>query len=437
MGDPVSDAVEEAFGSRDARVLVGVSGGMDSVVLLHALVQARSASDSLQLGAAHVNYGLRGDDADADEALVRDLCERWNVPLAVRRVRSGVPRSNRQAWARRVRYGWFQALARKHGFPIVTVAHHRDDQAETVILKLLRGAGPDRLGAMAPSRKLGPARLLRPLLSLSRADLRAYADHHQLDWRDDLSNESSAYDRTHVRALLERFGGSAPVARTAGLIGRHYADLITPQLEAVWEHTRKGDALLLEPLRHADPTLLGMVLTRALRRLLRIRPTQARVEIVVRLIRAQKGRRVAFGDAVVWREQDALRFTRQTVVPEEGLLAWRGRVRWNRYSVSADAPARRPHPLAANPAEAWVDAAAPWPLIVRPWTAGDSLRTLGGHTKRISDVLTEAQVPASERASWPVVCAGNDIVWVPGARRASPWLVDADAPAVRLSWRAT
>ncbi len=430
-------AVRQMLSSGSARVLVGVSGGMDSVVLLHAFTRIRKELDApVWLAAAHVNYGLRGEASDADEAFVREICRRWSVPLAVRRVRSDTPGSNRQAWARRVRYQWFRTLASRHGFSHVAVAHHRDDQAETVLLKLLRGAGPDRLIGMKSVRPLGSAVVLRPFLGLSRAELNAYAERHRLEWREDVSNASDAYDRTHVRSLLERLGGSASVVRTVRLLDRQYTDLIGPQLKAVWQRAVDGDRLLLEPLRNVHPTLRDMVLTDALRDLLGVRPTEARIEQVQRLVDAQKGKRVTFKGGVVWREHNALRFVRQpqrrpqasTVRPSRWAM-------WGAFCVDASEPVSRPELLSTDPSNAWVAADAPWPLTVRRWKAGDTLRTMGGQTKLVSDALTEGRIPTSERAEWPVVCAGDTIVWVPGVRRASSWLVDAGAPAVRLTWR--
>ncbi len=432
MDDPVAAAVLELTRT-GGHVLVGVSGGMDSVALLHALAHSDERG---KVAAAHVNYGLRGEASDADEALVRDLCARWGVRLAVRRVRSAAPGSNRQAWARRVRYDWFRTLADRHRFGAVATAHHRDDQAETILLKLLRGAGPDRLGGMKPARKFGTAELVRPLLHLGRDDVRAYAERHGLDWREDASNASEAYDRTHVRALLRRSGGSAPVARTASLLERQYADLIEPQLRDVWSRAAVGDLLLLEPLRDAHPTLRDLVLTGALRRLLGVRPTQARIAQVAHLIDAQKGKYVAFGDAVAWREETALRFVRRPLALQQPRALFPdSQSTWNGYLLNASEPDSRPKSLPRDSSDAWLAAGAPWPLTLRQWKAGDTLRTLGGQTKSVSDVLTDHRVQASERSGWPVVCAGDTIVWVPGVRRASAWLVDAYAPAVRLTWR--
>ncbi len=328
------------LGIGSARVLVGVSGGMDSVVLLHAFTQVRAEDGQpVRLAAAHVNYGLRGEASDADEALVRTICTRWGVPLAVRSVRSSPPSANRQAWARRVRYQWFRALAIEHGFSHVAVAHHRDDQAETILLKLLGGAGPDRLTGMKGMRPLGTADLCRPFLGLSRGELRAYAERHRLEWREDLSNASDAYDRTHVRALLERAGGSASVVRTARLLDRQYTDLIGPQLDAVRQRAVDGDRLLLDPLRDVHLTLCDMVLTAALRDLLRVRPTEARVEQVRRLLDAQKGKHVAIGGGTVWREHDALRFVRrQPRRPQSTTVHPSSRTKWGAFDLSASDP---------------------------------------------------------------------------------------------------
>jgi len=209
-GDPERRVLAEveragqALGLRGHRVLVAASGGLDSTVLADALARgAGRGGYGVVLG--HVHHGLRGAEADADQAAVEALAERLGVPCAAERIdpaalREGVGSRQRptlQEAARSLRYAALDRLAAALGADRVATAHHADDQAETVLLRLLRGTGPDGLGGI-PERS-PDGRVLRPLLRLARADLEAYARARGLAWREDASNASSSYRRNRLR----------------------------------------------------------------------------------------------------------------------------------------------------------------------------------------------------------------------------------------------
>lgn len=186
--------------------LVAVSGGLDSVCLLHAL---RSAG--ARVVALHCNFHLRGSASDGDEAFVRQLCRDWDVPLRVMgfdTVAEALAGESIEMTARRLRYDWFAAeaaaLARDGEALSVAVAHHADDNAETVLLHLLRGTGLHGLTGMRTLHTYvsgaGQAVVVwRPLLALPRRTLQAYAAAHGLAWRTDASNADTAYRRNAIR----------------------------------------------------------------------------------------------------------------------------------------------------------------------------------------------------------------------------------------------
>ncbi|HVN37214.1 MAG TPA: tRNA lysidine(34) synthetase TilS [Myxococcota bacterium] len=188
------------------RVLVAASGGLDSTVLAHALATApRRLRIAVALG--HVHHGLRGAEADADADAVAALATKLGVPVRVRRVdprarRASGPSRERptlQEAARELRYAALREMAREVGAARIATAHHADDQAETVLLRLLRGTGPDGLAGI-PERSPDGV-LVRPLLRIPRAALRGYAEAHGLAWREDSSNASPRYARNRLRAL--------------------------------------------------------------------------------------------------------------------------------------------------------------------------------------------------------------------------------------------
>jgi tRNA(Ile)-lysidine synthase len=206
------------------RYWVAYSGGLDSHVLLHAMAGLRAQLGGAEVRAVHVNHGLQGD-ADAWAGHCRSACERLAVACVVLEVEARpAAGQSPEAAARQVRYETL-ASAMCPGDVMLT-AHHQDDQAETVLLHLLRGSGPHGLAAMGPWRVFGPGWLGRPLLELPRAALRAYAEGHGLHWVDDPSNREDRFERNFLRhevvpTLKRRWPSLTPVlARVA----RHQAD---------------------------------------------------------------------------------------------------------------------------------------------------------------------------------------------------------------------
>ncbi|MEN8182765.1 MAG: tRNA lysidine(34) synthetase TilS, partial [Myxococcota bacterium] len=174
---------------------MAVSGGIDSTTLAHALrVLPEGLGIDLRIG--HVNHGLRGSESEADEAAVAALAEALDVPWARRRVapeslRAGAPSSLRptlQEAARRLRYRALAEMAEELGASVVATAHTRDDQAETVLLRILRGTGPSGLAGI-PERS-ADGRVVRPFLRVSRAQIETWAGERGLTWREDASNQS-------------------------------------------------------------------------------------------------------------------------------------------------------------------------------------------------------------------------------------------------------
>ena len=178
-------------------VLLGVSGGVDSVVLLHLLRQA-----GYSVGVAHCNFALRGGESDGDECFVRELCASGKLPLFARRfdtreyaAAQGV---SIQMAARTLRYEWFEQLALEHGFSKVAVAHNLNDDVETFFLNLARGTGLQGLAGMAPVQ----GRVVRPLLFATREEVERCAMQHHLCYREDSSNSSTKYARNFIRHCI-------------------------------------------------------------------------------------------------------------------------------------------------------------------------------------------------------------------------------------------
>ncbi|WP_269791508.1 tRNA lysidine(34) synthetase TilS [Stenotrophomonas sp. Iso1] len=204
----------------DLPVMVGFSGGLDSTALLHLLATAPARAPG-SLRAVHVHHGLQ-PQADAWEQHCRDICQQWKIPLKVMHVEVARDTGDGlEAAARNARHAAFKAQLQAGEW--LALAHHQDDQAETFLLRALRGSGIDGLAAMRELRAFGDGQLWRPLLPVSRITLETYAQHHRLQWIDDPSNDSDSFDRNFLRLQLlpllrERWPhAAAAMARSAGL----------------------------------------------------------------------------------------------------------------------------------------------------------------------------------------------------------------------------
>ncbi|HEV2579147.1 MAG TPA: tRNA lysidine(34) synthetase TilS [Acidobacteriaceae bacterium] len=208
-------AIDLSLMNAGERVCVAVSGGADSTALLLALIDANRAKEGLgaALSAVHVHHGLRGVEADGDEAFVRDLCARLEVPLVVERVdvaaRQSEEREGLEEAARELRYGVFWRLMAD--VDVVATAHTLDDQAETVVMKLLRGAWTEGVGGIAPTierpmyrdlKLAGSRRIVRPMLGVRRLEVEAYLQERGQAWREDETNRDLSLTRNRVRHEL-------------------------------------------------------------------------------------------------------------------------------------------------------------------------------------------------------------------------------------------
>jgi tRNA(Ile)-lysidine synthetase-like protein len=208
IGEVLQDAVSRVPAGRWA---VGVSGGADSVALLRVL----AARGDLTLVVAHLNHQTRGVESDADEAFVVALCRALGLACQVARREEIEPRlvdppANRSALYRVCRRRHFEIVVERHDLCGVILAHHADDQAETVLHRLLRGSGWSNLGGMGRDSRIGAMRVLRPLLEVGREQLRAWLRSIGQGWREDASNASAAYARNRHRRALARHPALAP-----------------------------------------------------------------------------------------------------------------------------------------------------------------------------------------------------------------------------------
>jgi tRNA(Ile)-lysidine synthase len=398
----IKDNIESALSELpQTPLLAAFSGGLDSAVLLHALAQS-DAVRARGLRAVHVDHGLH-DDSESWARRCREFADSLGVELIVRAVdvvRS--PGLGLEASARRARYAAIETLLSPG--EIVALAHHRDDQAETVLLKLLRGAGPEGIGAMRPLRRLGRGFAWRPLLLLPRAALREYAEHNRLSWIADPSNADQTIDRNYLRMqVMPRITArwpeaevsiaqSAAWARAAAEFIETEADRALARIQGLDPSTLHFREWLALPAALRDP-----VLRRWLRSLELSEPTHFQAaELVRQLGEAGEDRQpcVRWPGTEVRRYRDLLHALRPLQFPP---LEWVADFDGRELALPLDLGTLR---LASLEGAAHLAA----PLEVRFRRGGESLRlSSGGHTRELRDLFQEAGIPPWKRGRMPLV----------------------------------
>lgn len=419
-----------------ATVLTAVSGGGDSMVCLSVLRRL-----DYDVHVLHANYGLR-EGADADEALVRRWCEEQSpsVPLTAvsldAEARAAAENESVQEAARRLRYDALAKHAREIGAAAVATGHHRDDQAETLLLNLVRGSGPEGLAGMRPSRPMladSSIALVRPLLAVSREEIEQYAVEEEIPWRTDPTNRSQKYGRGIIRSeilpLLEQHfeGAKRTIARSANLMGEYVDQVLRPglaeRMERTYEECEQGGVLSLEDLTSEPPVWRRRMVLEALHSVFPNAPRSYGVaEEIVDLVDRQVGRRVEVGGGTVWRERRGLRFVPDDAqsrpdVPTD--VGWDETVDVGWGTLHVERLTSRPQSLDTGTRySVYCDAnRLGSTLRVRTWQDGDRIRPLGmDGSKKVSSLLTENDVPAHRRDQQLVVCTPEHIAWVVGHR---------------------
>ena len=417
-------------------VLVAVSGGADSVALLHVLLTL-AAELSLRLHVLHVDHGLRPDSA-RDAAFVRQLAARLGVPAEVARVT--VPAGGSvEAAARAERYAALDARARAVGARRIAVGHTADDQAETVLMRMLAGAGVRGLAGIPPVR----GRIIRPLIDTRRTELVAALEAAGLPWIEDPSNRDPKFLRNRIRhELLPLLSGSyrPDVVGTLDRIARLCRDTVGAiERVALRELDRlavAGEGAIVLPhaaLGELPAQVAAEVLRQAAARLGSRAPLRAWAHRGLARVLASPPPRRAFrlGGVVVEvssgrvrlaaRETPALP-TRELVVPGRVELPEIGRVLQARVADASGYDVARVRQRVSFDA-----AALPSRLTVRARRAGDRFVPFGARgERRLKSFLIDEKIPRWERARLPIVEADGRILWVAGVRRSGQAPVTAD-----------
>lgn len=388
----VKEAIErEKLIPDGAKVIVGVSGGADSVALLHIL--HRLGHD---ITAAHLNHSIRGAEADADEQFVENICATLDVECITQK--TDVPAFAKEKGvslemaARQARHEFFQTLEKP---PVrVALAHHADDQLETFFLRAARGSGSAGLGGMKSFQCLEHLMLIRPMLGIRRSEIFQWLETEGFEWREDASNADENIPRNLVRHQ------------------------ILPMLGKINERAAENILRTMEILRAEEE--MQTVRTAARDRLIEfgVTPSFDAVEQLIEFSSRTDG--TAFLDLEGIRlvneygsvRVDAMLSSRLSVRIEEGIGILHGK--WE-ASVSAAKVAGRE-------------------LTMRTAEPGDRMNPYGMEgSRKLQDIFTDLKIPQVQRATWPVVECSGEIVWLPGYRIARGWeLSKEDERAVHL-----
>lgn len=406
-----------------ARLGVAVSGGADSVALLDVLHKL-----GYPLHILHVNHQLRGSESDSDEQFVRSLGRQRGIPVEVLRAAPPPPGENLEQALRRIRYEFFAHARRDLRLERVATGHTLSDQAETVLLRLARGAGVQGLCGIHPVTRQG---VIRPLLESGREEIRAYLRRLGLPWREDSSNADLRWERNRIRAEILPLLKEAlnprleeALSRAAALAWEDEQDWQRRAAQAVEELGRLRAPLAVEAawLRGLGPALGRRVIRRLLaaaagsdRRL-----TLEHADAVWRLAAAPEGRgRLRLPGAEAWRSLAWVRFgppeTGALPEPREMVLDSWGHARLGRWRIQvSQGPPTDSGGCYAEVSE--LDgAAAMFPLVLRFRRPGDRFQPAGREAPvKVKELLQRAGIPSWERTDWPMMESGGRLVWCRG-----------------------
>ncbi len=436
-------------------VVVGVSGGADSIALSHILSRL---SKRMKFGIviAHLNHQIRGKAADEDEAFVKAWAETLGVEFLCER--RDVPKwANEQSIstemaARAARHEFFRTC----GGEAVAVAHTADDQAETVLMRFLRGSGARGLGGMLPVATLRGLKIIRPLLGSSRAGVEEYLRRENIPWREDASNRDPKHVRNRVRhtllPLLEKEFNPAireTLRRTAAVLGdedRILAEWAVQSADIDKSYQLRLNHWRAVPMALQRRILMGWLEGRG------YPPEHIDFDLVQRALRLMDDlcgtERLTLENGwvlvrryrhlqLIRETEDAASFAQILLVPgttEMPREGWRISTKWSKGILKTRPTTPGRIPATASISAAKVGRAA---IVVRSWRDGDRMKPYGLRgSKKLQDIFVDAKIPRDTRHTIPVFECRKEIIWIPGYRIARDWALKSESePALHLRIR--
>ena len=386
------------------RLLVAVSGGVDSMVLLDLLSDL-----TYIIGVAHCNFQLRGEESDLDQQLVKEYCNTHDIPFYQKNFDTDLPKQSTQMAARTLRYEWFEALVQTENYDWVLTAHHADDNIETLLMNITRGTGVEGLTAIPEQN----GRILRPFLKYYKSEIVDFAKTHGIEWREDRSNQSDDYTRNIIRHhLIPQLTKLHPKAleNTSKTI-----ELTKEAVSVIYQQTevfRNELFQIREDVTHIPIKSLKTLqsLSFWIHQLFSIYGFDQGE--VIKLIDAQKGKfifsqhyilEVGRGDLLLYKTVNR-NMNDEFEVFEDGLND-PVKIRFSKNQINGE------NHLS-------LDASTiSFPLKLRKWKKGDRFFPTGmTGAKRVAKFFKDEKYTANEKAAQWLLCSGNDIVWIVGKR---------------------
>ena len=427
-------------------VLCAVSGGVDSMCLLHWLNDVKDTL-GIRLQAAHYNHHLRGDESDRDEEFVRARCKEWDIPLLCGggdvSARAEAMGMGLEETARELRYAFLQEAARQADADLIAVAHNANDNIETMLLHLIRGSGLTGLTGMLPRRD----NIVRPLLTATRDEIEAYCAAHNVPCVQDSTNADDRYSRNRVRhRIIPELTAMNPrfVENSVKLLERLRDDenYLLSQTNVIFASARKeGEKIIFPAAAVGDmPEALA---PRAVRRLLlqsgQVNCSAAHLESVVALCRSQDpSARISLPGLCVYRVYDEVVIApaeEEERVPDSVLVCEDGETRYGETGwVIRCSQAECPEAAPKNPDSFFLARdKINGPLYLRPRQTGDQIKLPGRGTKSVKKLLIDQKIPLAQRQLLPVLSDATGVLALASFGPEESRLAQPGAPALFIT----
>jgi tRNA(Ile)-lysidine synthase len=433
-------------------VLLAVSGGIDSMVMLHVFKQLSKHTD-IRIAAVHVNHQLRSRESDEDEKFVVEKCAKLGIPVFIERVNviqyAREFKLSKQAAARVLRYESFEKIRRQTHADVVATAHHADDNAETVLLNIMRGTGIHGLAGIPIKRNTGS--IIRPLLFAGRNEIDTYAVKNNIEYRNDSSNKSLKYRRNLLRhSIFPVLVKRAPhIVRTLNIIAGTMREVsgklhvLTDKALLTLVRKDAQDCLMLDVKKlETKPEFLWNEIFVELLHRMHIEPTEKKVNALHRLCKLPTGRIIELsGEISACRDREYIIFKRMNQEMSDIRNVEFGRIyeyQGHRFSISNPEPV--PAVFSDTREVEYIDAERLGrQLVLRPWRAGDWFIPIGMKAKKkLSDFFTDQKVPRFKKMSIPVLESDGTIVWICGKRLDNRFkLTEHTRTAIRLTFQSS
>ena len=434
------------------KVLLAVSGGADSVCLLHILNQLKSELQ-IDLHVAHINHQLRGAEADTDANFVQALAGRFSLPFTLEKLDVLTYQSEHklslEEAAREVRYAFLAETAESIGAAGIAVGHNQNDQVETILLHIIRGSGTRGLRGLQPASNVRFAgskqKIIRPLLLLSRAEIESYCEINDLQWRTDSSNTSLALLRNRVRLellpLLKNYNsGIADSLLRFGRIAEDDLAFLENETDKIWSQVaviKEGSVIFDKKELGCLPLALKrQILRRAVECILgNLKDIETRhIEVMLEALSLSSGRHLDLPQGMIFAiEPDryylSLHPSALVPFPEiigEHVLRVPGKTDMPGWQIETSLDDQDSCSFDAESRETWLDDGftahfdldkTGKELIIRNRRRGDSFQPLGmTQLKKVARFMLDAQIPAGWRERIPLLCNPQQVLWLAGWR---------------------